>query len=255
MLSNVCQHFNIVGVHPLKWRAVHDIRMNLGLRSNARRIFWSPASGEPSQYSVGDWVQVLEKETIQPTLDARSRTRGLTFLAYQWDFCGGVYRVQKVMRRIIDDDGIFRPVSRTILLEGVDCGGLSGRSGCGRHCPLMFRDEWVKPAEAPALRPRPLATGLYVRVRSADEIRATLDWQGKRDGLTFMPEMYQWAGKRCRVAKKLESVVESGQQARTRVPLYVLEGLQCTGAVLGRKAPCDRACSIVWHEDWLGHAG
>jgi hypothetical protein len=253
MLSSVCQHFNVLGDHPLKWRTLHGMRSNLGIRSQLRRAFCSPARGEPSRYAAGDWVQVLDRESIQRSLDARSRTRGLSFLPYQWAFCEGVYRVQKVMQRIIDDDGICRPVSRTILLEDVDCGGPTGASGCGRRCPIMFRDEWVELAAAPA-KSCATGTGAYVRVRSADEIRASLDWQGRRDRLKFMPEMYQWVGQRFRVAKKVERVVESGEPATTRHPFYILEGLQCSGAVLGSRGPCDRACSILWHADWLSHA-
>jgi hypothetical protein len=31
----------------------------------------------------------------------------------------------------------------------------------------------------------------------------------------------------------------------------LLAGAHCTGAVLGTKGPCDRACAMLWHEDWL----
>src|SRR5207247_2534013 len=100
---------------------------------------------------------------------------------YQWDYCGGNYRVQKVMRSIVDDQGIFRPISRTILLEGVCCGGISGAEGCGRECPLMFRDEWVKPAlpPSPTSDPASRQASTYMRVRPAREILASLDGQGK----------------------------------------------------------------------------
>jgi hypothetical protein len=56
----------------------------------------------------------------------------------QWDYCGGVFRVSKVMRRIIDDLGKYRPVHRTVLLDGVCCGGVSETAGGRRHCLLMY---------------------------------------------------------------------------------------------------------------------
>lgn len=250
-LTNLCQHFNIVGRHPLKRRAGFDLA-NFGVRTQLRRFLAPLRFGEPSRYAVGEWVQVLEREAIKQTLDARSRMKGLVFLPYQWAFCGGVFRVQKVMQRIVDDKGIFRAVSKTILLEGVDCGGAHGTEGCGRHCPIMFRDEWVRPApsELVALE-REAAAGSYVRVRPAKEIRATLDSEGKRDGLMFMPEMYQWSGARFRVVKSVRSVRECAAFVPPRRPIYILEGLQCSGAVLGTKGPCDRRCSILWHADWL----
>jgi hypothetical protein len=251
-----CQLFNRVGEHPVQQRTWQEIRLNCGLRTNLRRRRSAAEElGAPSRYAEGDWVQVLGPEELKRTLNAQSKTRGLLFLDYQWPFCGGVYQVQKVMRRIVDDNGIFRPVNRTVLLEGVDCGGVTGTSGCGRACPLMFRDEWVKPAPAPAagLAAKPAATqdGVYKRVRLADEILVTLDGNGKRDGLGFMPEMYRWAGQRFKVAKKMARVYEYGRYADTPIPIYILEGPQCSGAVLGRKAPCDRGCAILWHGDWL----
>jgi len=246
-----CQFFNVVGAHPLQRRAWESVRMHCGLRTNLKRRRSSAGpSGEPSQFAAGGWVRVLDRESIQRTLSAASKTRGLLFLPYQWDFCDRIYRVQAVMRRMVDDDGVFRPVSRTVLLAGVDCGGTSGTTGCGRRCPIMWRDEWLQVAAAPATQPG-VAGGSYVRVRSADEIRASLDASGKRDGLLFMPEMYRWTGRRLRVLKQVQSVFEYAKHAPAALPIYILEGLQCSGAILGEKSPCDRRCSILWHGDWL----
>src|SRR5205823_5514963 len=47
-------------------------------------------------------------------------------------------------------------------------------------------------------RPR---AGDWVEVKSAEEILATLDEQGRLDGLPFMPEMLQYCGKRLQVFK------------------------------------------------------
>ncbi len=249
MLSNTCQQFNVVGHHPVAHLAMTGLRRNFGIRSTLRRAFSEPpAFGEVSRHQEGDWVRVLDAPDIKLTLNAASKTRGLLFLSYQWPYCGGVFRVQKVMRRMIDDHGHLRPVTRTILLEGVDCGGIDGTCGCGRRCPLMFRDEWVEAAPAPALVPT-IGAGTYKRVRSVAEIRATLNWQGKRDGLTLMPEMLKWAGQRLRVAKVLHQIYEVGRHTRTTRPFYLLEGLYCSGNLA--KGPCHRACSIMWHEDWL----
>jgi hypothetical protein len=154
------------------------------------------------------------------------------------------------MRRMIDDEGFFRPVARTVLLEGIDCGGATGACGCGRRCPLMFRDEWVKPAAVSAQTLAEVAP-VYKRVRAEQEICATLDWQGKRDGLMFMPEMARWAGQRFRLARTVERLYELGRHTTTSRTFYILEGLHCSGAVLRGKGPCHRACSILWHGDWL----
>jgi hypothetical protein len=250
-----CQLFNVLGAHPLKRRTLEGIRTHCGVRTSVlRHRSSSRPSGAPSRFSEGEWVEVLDREDIERTLNAQSKTRGLLFLPYQWGFCGRKYRVEKVMQRMVDDDGVFRPISRTVLLAGTDCGGPDGTSGCGRRCPIMWRDEWLRGATPPA--EEHVAGGeRIVRVRSADEIRRSLDGDGKRNGLLFMPEMYQWAGKRFAVLKKIDKVFEYATYAAPAIPVYILKGLQCSGAVLGQKAPCDRRCSILWHGDWLRDDG
>src|SRR5258708_2073567 len=212
-LLDPCQRLNLIGRHTWSRIVWFRFRQNFGFRTQLRKTFGQTRLGDASRYSVGHWVRVQDQETIKRTLDTQSRLRGLLFLPYQWAYCRKVYRVQRVVRSLIDDEGIFRPVSRTILLEGVTCPSEPGEEGCGRDCPLMFRDEWVEPAEAPAdVAPAPEVEPengtVYVRVRSAQEIKASLDGNGKREGLLFMPEMYHWAGMRFRVARKISAVFE-----------------------------------------------
>jgi hypothetical protein len=116
----------------------------------------------------------------------------------------------------------------------------------------MFRDEWLEPAPTPASAPAPVphAAG-FVRVRSAEEIRATLDERGRTAGLQFMPEMYAHAGRRLRVLARLDSVYELDRAVPVAQPIYVLDGLYCSGAILGEAGPCDRGCRLLWHGDWL----
>jgi len=116
---------------------------------------------------------------------------------------------------------------------------------------MMYRDEWLEPAEAPHRDP-PCARHLrHARVRDLDEILAGLDLHGRRDGLTFMPEMRAYVGKRFAIANQLTTVFEYDRWITTRAPIYILAGLHCTGAVVGDRGPCDRGCALMWHEDWL----
>ena len=59
------------------------------------------------------------------------------------------------------------------------------------------------------------------------------------------------AGKRLAITEKIERVFELDHHVQPRAPIYLLTGAHCTGAVLGTKGPCDRACAMLWHEDWL----
>jgi hypothetical protein len=258
-LRRGCQRGSIVGVHSLFDRLRGRLRDGLGIRSGILRALQgrSPAReplGEPSRFAPGDWVRVLEEPAIRTILDGESRLRGLKFIPQQWASCGRVYRVQKQVRRMRDDRGGYRPISRTVLLEGASCAGEGpGPAGCGRHCPTMYRDEWLEPAPRQRLEPpRPGSAGRrHARVRGVDEIVAGLDLAGRRDGLMFMPEMAQYAGRRASIVEAIPKVFEYDRWVATRRPIYVLEGLHCSGSVPGEPGPCDRACALLWHEDWL----
>jgi hypothetical protein len=122
----------------------------------------------------------------------------------------------------------------------------------------MFRDEWLEPAEAahaappaPAMEPHRPAMQRHARVRDAADIANGLDLFGRRDGLTFMPEMKAFAGRRLPIASKLERVFELDRWVTPRAPIYLLDGAHCAGAVCGEDGPCDRACTLMWHADWL----
>ena len=259
-LPRSCQRSDIVGAHTLIERVRGRLDRGLGIKSGVqagiRRMIEPapprPPVGEPSMFAPGSWVRVKTVDELRATLDARDRTRGLLFTEAQWKTAGQVFRTARQVRRLRDDHGTFRPVSRTVLLDGVDCaGGEPTPVGCGRHCPMMYRDEWLEPAPPPRRGPPPARTVRHARVRDLDEIVAGLDLRGRRDGLTFMPEMRAHAGKRFAIASKLTTVFEYDAWISTRAPIYILEGLHCTGAVMAAHGPCDRACALMWHEDWL----
>ncbi|HEU0031234.1 MAG TPA: GNAT family N-acetyltransferase [Kofleriaceae bacterium] len=251
-----CQRADIVGVHSIVARARGRLTNGLGIKSGLVRAIKPPPAreplGTPSGLEPGSWVRVKPEAELRTTLDAREKTRGLAFTPAQWQTAGEVFQVAKQVRRLRDDHGRFRPVSRTVLLEGVDCAGYGPEpAGCGRHCPLMYRDEWLEPAEPPPRGPTPPRAVRHARVRELSDIRDGLDLRGRRDGLTFMPEMAQYAGQRFAIASTLSTVFEYDRWVATRAPIYILEGVHCTGAVVGKDGPCDRACAVMWHADWL----
>jgi hypothetical protein len=204
--------------------------------------------GKPSRFAAGDWVRVNDAGTIRTTLDAADSLRGLKYTEAQWAYCGKTFRVEAVVRRMMNDSGRMRAVGRTVALQGVTCDGVDQTGGCGRACPLLFRDEWLTPSSADEAEPEPAAR--YARVKSLAEILPTLDSHGRRDGVMFAQGMGRFAGARLPVRKRIEPVAATFW-CRPRGEWYVLAGARCLGESLGADAPCHRGCGLLWHRDWL----
>jgi hypothetical protein len=99
-----------------------------------------------------------------------------------------------------------------------------------------------------------LRPGDEVEVRSVDEILATLDETGRLDGLPFMPEMLQFAGKRIpiyrRAIKACDTIANTGMYRMERA--VHLEGTRCDGSA---HAGCQASCLLYWKEAWLKPVG
>lgn len=95
-----------------------------------------------------------------------------------------------------------------------------------------------------------LQPGEVVEVRSAKEIFATLDAQGKLRGLRFTREMEKFCGKRFRVYKILSKIIleATGELRKIKTPTVLLDGVFCDGTAHGG---CDRSCFCYWREHWL----
>jgi len=99
-----------------------------------------------------------------------------------------------------------------------------------------------------------LRVGDWIRVKSRDEILATLDSDGRVDGLPFMPEMLAWAGRTVPVSavthRTCDTVKTSGSSGTTRKleRSVHLGDVRCDGSAHGG---CQARCLIFWKEDWL----
>jgi hypothetical protein len=96
----------------------------------------------------------------------------------------------------------------------------------------------------------PLAAGDAVRVRSEEEIRATLNAWNELKGCMFMDAQRQYCGTSQRVLKPVERFVdERDYRVKKARGLILLDGLICEGTPdYGR---CDRACFYFWREEWV----
>ena len=96
----------------------------------------------------------------------------------------------------------------------------------------------------------PLQAGDRVRVKSREEIEATVGLFNDLKGLTFMPEMWQYCGTEQRVFKRLTRFFDEREyQIRKAKGIVLLEGLMCEGTAMF--GPCDRSCFYFWREEWL----
>jgi hypothetical protein len=99
-----------------------------------------------------------------------------------------------------------------------------------------------------------LKAGDWVEVRSPGEILATLDEKGRLENLPFMPEMFQYCGRKLRVFKRADKTCDNivGWSIRRMTNSVHLETSRCDGTGHGG---CEAGCLIFWKEAWLKRAG
>lgn len=92
--------------------------------------------------------------------------------------------------------------------------------------------------------------GDLVRVRSKEEIEATLNFRRQLRGCTFMEEMEPYCGTTQRILKPVERFLDERDYRVKRCRgIILLEGLLCQGTE--RFGRCDRSCFYFWREEWL----
>ena len=89
----------------------------------------------------------------------------------------------------------------------------------------------------------------WVEVRSKQEILQTLDKNGRLDGMPFMPQMFEYCGKRFKVYKSAHKTCDHVYTIASRsVPRAVHLNLRCDGMAYGG---CQHKCLLFWKEAWL----
>ena len=92
-----------------------------------------------------------------------------------------------------------------------------------------------------------MRVGEWVEIRSKDEILRTLDNDGRLDGMPFMPEMFEFCGKRFQVYKRAHKTCDPDYLSR-RIERTVHLETRCNGRAHGG---CQAGCLIFWKEAWL----
>jgi hypothetical protein len=89
-----------------------------------------------------------------------------------------------------------------------------------------------------------------VRVKSKEQILATLDRKGRNRGLSFDSEMLKYCGQRARVLRRVDHIIEEPTGRMLHLPgdCIVLEGVICAADY---HQYCPRSIYPYWREIWL----
>lgn len=94
-----------------------------------------------------------------------------------------------------------------------------------------------------------LKAGDWVEVKSKAEILRTLDTNGRLENLPFMPQMFEYCGRRLRVFKRAHKTCDTVNPIAGRwLSNTVHLELRCDGMAYGG---CDAGCLVFWKEAWL----
>jgi hypothetical protein len=112
----------------------------------------------------------------------------------------------------------------------------------------------ARTAERPAASPDGLRVGQRVRIRSREEIAATLDDESKLRGLYFdFPEMAPYCGREAEVIARVDRFIDenTGRMVNLRSDAYLLGGCTCSGDHAPKRWFCPREVYAYWREAWL----
>jgi hypothetical protein len=95
-----------------------------------------------------------------------------------------------------------------------------------------------------------LQPGELVRVKSKEEIVATLDTKNRNRGMSFDSEMLKYCGRQFRVLRRVNRIINeaTGEMMVLKNPCIILEGVICTSDY---HRLCPRGIYPYWREIWL----
>ena len=115
-----------------------------------------------------------------------------------------------------------------------------------------------KAGTIPAGQPTPtekldLKPGEFVRVKSHDQILATLDAHNKNRGLYFDAEEVPYCGRTFRVLKSVTRIINenTGRMQEMKIPCVILDSVVCEGRYSECRLFCPRSIYPYWREIWL----
>ena len=121
----------------------------------------------------------------------------------------------------------------------------------GRESP--YPTGVIPAGQSTPVEPLSLKEGEWVVVRPLEEIRKTITEQNVNRGMRWDPEMAQFCGKRFKVAKSVDHIVDEryGKMLKMRSPCIVLDGVVCSADYSERRMFCPRQIYPYFREIWL----
>jgi hypothetical protein len=119
--------------------------------------------------------------------------------------------------------------------------------------PYPRRSGAIPPGEKTPGGKLDLQPGELVRVRSYEEILATLDQNNRNRGLYFDAEMVPYCGGTYRVLQRVSRIIteQTGKMQEFKNPCIILEKVDCKGRYSECRLFCPRAIYSYWREIWL----
>jgi len=101
-----------------------------------------------------------------------------------------------------------------------------------------------------------LRPGELVQVKSAEEIRSTLNVQGRNRGMWFDQEMVKHCGRKYTVEMRVDRIIDevTGKMLTMKYPCIQLRGVTCAGECTADRLGCPRGINAYWREIWLQRA-
>jgi hypothetical protein len=92
-----------------------------------------------------------------------------------------------------------------------------------------------------------------VRVKSYEQILATVDQKLSNLGLNWGEELVPYCGRTYRVRSRVEKFIDerSGILKKLKTPAVILEGVTCQSRFSDKRIGCPRAIFAWWREVWL----
>lgn len=136
------------------------------------------------------------------------------------------------------------------------------RPACWLYRRLRPIHDWLPSPRAGLLRPGEpipdaqldLQPGEFVRVKSFDQILATINSKNLHRGMYFdVNEMSLYCGRPFRVRARLDKFIDerTGVMKTLKTPAVILEGVTCSGRHSENRWLCPRAILPWWREVWL----